>query len=340
MDLGRSKSKLSWSLSLVATGAMVLSVSAQEAGQTITFSTPQSHDAQELAPSLVSRNSDLPVLPGTLLAPIRAFSSGASIGDEQPLPPVFSSRQQRSNPSSADRPNWTLMTPEEILGVANTEQGLQTPERDAFGREKKKTPMERYLDRENQARLGANSATNDWGNDRADSPWKLSRDDGNTSSFGRRLDATADPVQNLARFLDIQQNRNGRGNQNGNSDGKTFDAFARKKAADDKLEQQATMQRFREMLQPGSGPSADSQYFAKPAPVVNPNYTVPDFVPNPVGASFKPLSSSIGRPTGLTPLPDAFTTRPQSVEVPSWKPQPPPWVSQSGTPTAFPQQKF
>ncbi len=117
-----------------------------------------------------------------------------------------------------------MMTPEEIFGVSYTAKLLQPPERHAFGQEKKTTPMERFLDRENHTRIGL---TNGWRSDRVNSPWNLSRDEDNTRPFARRPDATADPVQNLNRFLDIQQNKNAAASQNGKIDDRDFDAFAK-----------------------------------------------------------------------------------------------------------------
>src|SRR5882757_532279 len=298
-------SKLNRALLLVAAGAMVLSAAAQDSGQAIIFSTPKSDDPQAVTPSLAPQNSDVPILPSTLLAPVPAFPSGSSLAGDQPLAPMYSSEQQRLKQSQEERRNWTMMTPEEIFGIKSTEKLLQPPERDAFGREKKTTTMERFLERENQSRIGP---TNDWRNDRANSPWNLSRDEDNASLFARRPDGTADPAQNLKRFLDSQQNRNVAGNQDGKIDDQAFDALARKKETEEKIEQLAAMQRFRQMLQPGPAPSTESRYFPAPKPVVNPNYTVPEFVSNPAGASFTHLSSSIGRTEGLTPLPGAFTT--------------------------------
>ena len=332
---------LNWmrSLLVVATGAMVLSAAAQESGQDIIFSSPKSDGSQAVTPSLMPQNSGLPTLPGTLLAPVPAFPSRQPPSDRPP-PPVDYSSQQRLKQLQQERRNWTLMTPEEIFGVTPAEKLLQPPERDAFGREKKTTQLERFLSRENQARAGL---TNGWRSDRANSPWSFSRDEGNGNSFARRIAGTADPAQNLNGFLESQQNKNGSALQNGNPDGNVFDAFAQKKLNEKKLEQMATMDRFRQMLNPGAepaGPSPNSRYFPVPKPVVDPYMTQPDFVPNPAGASFTPLSSSIGRPAGLTPLPGVVTPRQQPAVVPSWKPLPPPWLSQSPQPTAFPNVKY
>jgi len=249
-----------------------------------------------------------------------------------------SAQQQRLKQLQAERRNWTLMTPAEIFGVTTTEKLLQPSERDAYGREKKTTQLERYLDRENQARTGL---TNGWRSDRANSPWSFSREEDNAGPFARGRDGTADAAQNLNRFLDSQQNNNNNAPavQPGNFEANLFDPSVQQKATKAKLEQLASMERFRQMLQPSPAPSPNSQFFPVPKPLVDPNFTTPAFVPNPAGASFTPLSSIIGRPTGLTPLPGITSPRLQPV-VPSWKPQPPPWLSQSPVPTSFPQQKF
>ena len=322
-------SKLNAPLLVLAKGAMVLSAPAQQSGQDIMFSSPKFDGIQAVMPSLTPQNSDLPILPDTLLAPIPAFASSPS-----PIrlpPPANPAEQQRLNKLQAERRNWMLMTPAEMFGVTPTDKLLQPPERDAFGREKKPTQMERYLDRETQTQAGF---TNGWRSDQAGLPWSLSRDRDRANPLARGRDSTSYSAQNLAQFLDGQQSKNDSVNQNENSDLNEFDAFAQQKATKEKLEHVATMDRFRQMLQPSinpslNTPSPNSQFFPVPKPVVNPNMTQPDFVPNPAGASFIPLRSSIGRPVGLTPLPGVVTPHLQPVVVPSWKPKPPPWVSQS-----------
>jgi hypothetical protein len=322
---------------------MALSAVAQESGQEIIFSSPKTDGAQVVAPSLTPQNPQLSGLPSSLLAPVPAFPSRPS--DALPPPPMNMSGQQRLKQLQEERRNWTLMTPAEIFGVTTTEKLLQPPERDAFGREKKTTQLERYLARESQARAGV---TNGWRSDRANSPWNSSRDD-DASPFAHWRDGTADTAQNLNRFLDSQQNRNspanrnGPANQNGQIVSSAFDEFARKKEDLEKLEKTASMERFRQMLNPSYAseqPSPNSRYFPVSKPVVDPNLTQPEYVPNPAGASFKPLTSDIGRPVGLTPLPGVVTPRLQPVITPSWKPQPPPWLSQSPQPTAFPQLRY
>lgn len=332
-------SKLKRPLLVIATGAMVLAAAAQESGQDIIFSSPKSDGSQAVTPSLTPQNSQLQGLPNALLTPGPAFPARPSEGR---LPPVNFAEPRGQKTSPEERRNWMLMTPAEIFGVPDVEKLLKPPERDAFGREKKTTQLERFLDRETQARAGL---TNGWRSDQAGLPWSLSRDANNDDSpFARRRDGAVDTAQNVARFQDGQQGKNFPAGQKGKPDSiaseNVFAAFDQQKATKQKLEQQVTMQRFRQMMLPGSEPaepSPNSRYFPAPKPVVNPNMTQPDFVPNPAGASFKPLVSNIGRPAGLTPLPGVVTPRLQPAMIPSWKPQPPPWMSPS---PAFSQQRF
>src|SRR5271155_5386365 len=121
--------KLKVPLLVVAMGTLVLSVGAQQSGQSIIFSTPQSDDAQSVTPSLAPQNSQMPVLPGTLQAPMSVFNSSAP-NDVAVLPPPQSNsaEQQRMKKMLDDRKNWTLMTPAEMLGVTPPEKLLQPSE--------------------------------------------------------------------------------------------------------------------------------------------------------------------------------------------------------------------
>ena len=240
-----------------------------------------------------------------------------------------------------ERKNWALMTPEEIFGVTATGKLLQPPERDAMGREKNQTQLERYLNRENQQRTGS---TNGWRNDKEDLPWNFSRDKDRANPFDSSRHGTEDAAQNLDRFLNGRRNTDISANQNGIV---TWDSFnappAQQTSEKQNLEQMAAMERFRQLLAPSStpvAPSPDSRFFPVPKTVVDPNITQPDFVPNPAGASFTPLSSGTGKPAGLAPLPGIVTSTPQPVTVPAWAPQPPPWLLQGPQPFTMPQRKF
>jgi hypothetical protein len=240
----------------------------------------------------------------------------------------------------ADRKNWTLMTPEEILGLEASGKMLQAPERDALGREKDPTPLERYLERETRLR---NGPTNGWTDDRASQPWNFARDPDSANPPDYRRNNSADAARSFSQILSGQRNRNENTDQNENSGREAFNLPLPQAAAKPDPQQLAAMERFRQLLNSSPAeeaqPSSDTKFFPAPKPVVDPLLTQPDFVPNPAGASFTPLSSGIARPTGLTPLPDTVTSLLPPVATPSWKPQPPPWLLQGPQPFVMPQQK-
>jgi hypothetical protein len=318
--------KLKRWLPLAALGAMTLSAGAQEAGQPIIFSAPLTADTPSAAPN----NAAPGILPGTMQAPVSAMSvlDFNPHDDFQPLPaPAVSSQQSQMNQLMKDRKNWILMTPEEILGLPPEKPGL-----DALGHKKNQTQLERYLERENHLRDGT---TGESKKDR-DSIFNLSRDADN------------------ANFPDLRENseeshRSGRpsnGQVNHDDFVSDWSAFNRpmpQPAAKPDPEQVASMERFRQLLAPGSATAEvqtpNNQFFTAPKPVVNPLITKPDFVPNPVGASFTPLNSGIGKPLGLTPLPDAVTGLTLPVTAPAWKPQLAPWLLSGPQPFVTPQQK-
>ena len=327
-------------LLIMATGAMILSADAQQAGQVIIFSSPSPDDTQSITPSLVP-SLPLPALPATLQASGLPFDYGVP-NDFPVLPPspVNTSERQRMEKMLKERKNWTLMTPAEIFGVTPTEEMLKPRARDALGREKNQTQLERYLDREDQLRTGF---TNGWQNDRADSPWNFSRDKDSEDLFDPSRQGRDDAAQNLDRFLNGQRNQEVSADPNGNISWDSFSAPTPQAFQKPNPEQLAAMERFRQLLEPSPAaatPSPDNRFFPVPKAVVDPNITQPDFVLNPAGASFTPMASGIAKPVGLMPLPGLVITTPQPAAAPAWAPQPPPWLLQGPQTFTMPQRKF
>ena len=108
--------------------------------------------------------------------------------------------------------------------------------------------------------------------------------------------------------------------------------------------QQTAMEQFQQLLNPVSISVAetrsDNNFFAMPKVAADPNINQPEFTPNPAGASFIPVLNSLGKPTGLNPLPGIVAPDKSPAAVPSWVPQPPPWLSQTPQPFTVPQRKF
>jgi hypothetical protein len=329
-------------LLVIAMGAMVFSAAAQPSGQSIIFSAPPSDDdAQSATPSLTPPSSQPVTLPSTMQAPVSPFNySTPNNSLILPPPPASSADQQQMKQLLGDRKNWTLMTPEEIFGMPATQKPA---ERDALGQEKKQSQLERYLERENQSLTGR---TNGWQNNRVNSPWDLAHAQDRTKPFDSRRNDTTDASQNfdLNRLFNGRRNIDANASQNGNVSWDTFSTPAPQTPAKPNLEQEAAMERFRQLLEPSPAPVAESspnsRFFSAPKPAADPFITQPGFVANPAGASFTPLSSGIKRPSGLTPLPGITTPVSHPTTAPSWAPQPPPWASQTPQPFAAPQWKF
>ena len=333
-------SKLKALLLVTITGAVVLSVGAQQGGQPIIFSAPQTAVAQPAAPTATTESFQAGALPGTLQAPIQFFNFNPP-SDRLPTParPVDSPQQQRMKRLLEERKNWTLMTPEEILGATPAEKLLVPPDRDALGREKNPTQLERYLERESRLR---NGPTNSWQSDRAAQRWNTYRDQNDTSLPDATRDGTSATARNLSQLLSGQRGQDGFLNQNGKAGWAAFGQPPPQTTPKPDLEQLAAMERFRQLLTPPAAaePSPSSKYFPVPKPPVDSFLTQPEFVPNPAGASFTPISSGIARPTGIAPLPGVTATSFLPLAAPVTRVQPPPWLLQGPQPFVMPQRKF
>jgi hypothetical protein len=134
--------------------------------------------------------------------------------------------------------------------------------------------------------------------------------------------------------------------------------------------QQTDMERFRQLLKPGSSSTAaatthslggikislpqtelGSDLGQSALTPVGASFTpkLVEFVPlverqyslAPVGASFTPLNNGIGKPAEMPKLPSIWSlslTSPPSAAA--WAPQQPPWLSLTPQPFTIPQRKF
>jgi len=334
---------LTLSLLMLGVGVLTLPARAQSAGQSIIFSTPLTEAGQPDKSPPGALNSQAEHPPGTLPAPVQLYDFNPP-ADRLP-PPVSTSispQQQRMQRLLRDRKNWIFMTPEEILGAATAEKMLQPPEQDALGSEKNPTQLERYLLRESRLRDGV---TNNPANDRARSAWNPGNDADslNPNRPDDRRYRTVEAARNLNQLLNGQPVHADVANSMDVSGWESFSHPQLQALPKPDRAQLAAMDRFRQLLNPGSDYEAQSptagSFVSAAKSTVDPLFAQPDFLPNPAGASYTPLSSGIARPTGLTPLPDAVTSLLPSVEAPSWKPQPAPWLLQGPQPFVTPQRK-
>ena len=218
-------------------------------------------------------------------------------------------------------------------------------------REGSLTPMERDVERQNQpARTNSGSFSPGY----SFSPQGFRSDDN-----GRTNGGSPSPINNSG-FGDLQstilnQSPNNAPNDNSFANPKGDSVWSKLLGSpaanpapgpDVVQQQQADMDQFQQLLNPGSAPITATtispggttfpQLQSTPS---DSDFTQP--LANPVGASFTPLNSGIGEPASLTPLPGI--TRQASlppVTAPAWAPQPAPWMSQTPQPFAIPQRKF
>jgi hypothetical protein len=344
----------------------VFSVQAQRAalrpGQSILFSSPESDTVFSNLPSLSPKPPESLDFGNTLQAPPSFSFSGPSV--DTPLPvgvPVVSPAEALRLQDLLDkRKNWMLMTPAEILGATTPEKILGIQEHDAAGRPKNLTALERYTERQNQTPT-VNTNTNvfpTW-NFSDKRPDTLNSIPGELGSPDNLPSSLLNPAPNNQTFA----------GQNGNKRwSKLFGSPSPSPVVT--MAQQMNMERFRQLLKPGSSSTAAAttpslsgiktslpqtalssglgQFSLTPVGASFPLKLV-EFAPlverqsslTPVGASFTPLNNGIGKPAEMPKLPSiwslSLTSPPSAV---AWGPQPPPWLSLTPQPFAIPQRKF
>jgi len=231
--------------------------------------------------------------------------------------------------------NWALMTPKEIMGLPTPEKILGLP---APNNEDNLSPEQRFLSR--QDRAVATAATN--AQVRSDAalleneanPFLPNNRSGQASRLGDGPDFHSTPNANLR--PDGQTGADQRDISPWTS------AFTVPPAAPKpSSEQQAAMERFRALMEPSSpAETTPARPVTSTTPLPDPNLQ-PQPLVNPLGHSFTPLQSSIGRPTGIMPLPGI--TGPYKTPAPSKsssQAQLPPWLSDSPPPFGASPRKF
>jgi hypothetical protein len=340
MDFCPSKLKLP--LIIAATVVAVLSAvaedSAPQPGQSILFSTPQNNDSSASAlPG--PDNSTQPNVRDVPAPPQVIFNFS---GPETPPPPrqkpASAADRLRLQKARDDRDNWMLMTPGEILGVSAQEKILQTPEQRAA--EDKMTAMERYFARQKQTQLEP-GVTNNWQNWNSSAAWNFSHNREDRNPYGAEREKPGNSKSLLDRIMNntpLSREPEDRSPAYG------WDSFSASTTLPPPQKSVKPATDFNNMLEPVSAQprnpvkiSTGNNFF--PAPSPDP-YLEPQPVVNRNGASFTPLTSGIGRPARLTPLPGLI---PQPIAPPithSWWQQPPTWLATGPQPFTVPQRKF
>ncbi|MGH7975759.1 MAG: hypothetical protein ACREC8_03760 [Limisphaerales bacterium] len=339
-----------WLVFLVgAAMVVVLPVRAQQGGEPIIFSSPDGGGVSSNLTQL-SKPLDLPDSPS--FAP-SGFGADLPLGEAPPpvIPPAVSiSEGQQLQNLLNPKKDWMFMTPGEIMGVESPEQILQVPERNAMGLRKNSSTLENFLGQQNGSRFGA---TNGFASGDQASAWHFSNDrdfqpDAETpNSVGGNLGSMP---QTLNRFVNnaFLRNDSFAGQNADQSAGANLQQqFVGSSPPPKPISAQPTdMQRLQTLL--GTSPAFQNETPAASfnsggfiSPSANNNFGQPIVTMNPVGASYAPLTSGIGTPTGLMPLPTITgQSSLQPAITPAWAPQTPPWMSQGPQPFVIPQRKF
>jgi hypothetical protein len=320
---------------VLALAAMAFSAPAQ---QTIIFSKPADLSSDKANSFLPGANHHA----GDYNAPVELFHDYTP---DLPMPPRMFNNNDASVQEALDkRKNWTLLTPEQILGVQTPEEILGVDDRS----EEKKLPLEeQFLLRERRetafAATNGRAANIDWRGTTDDNPFDPKNKNDGSDAFSE-AQAKMQPGQRY--FNQLLDAQNAAPNSTAAPDEKSSSAWSSVFAQPDQPkqtpEQLADMERFRALMEPSAPPdkaTVQTSFSVPAAPPMDP-FLQPAPVINPAGRDIAPLDNVFSRPTGITPLPGISTPPPKPVAVtPSWQAQLPPWM-QSGPPAQNPNRNF
>jgi hypothetical protein len=314
------------------------------AQQTIQISKPVDTDpsskANAFMPEAARRNPDSFNAPSPLFGGTPDASFDVLPGS--PPPVFYNANPQQWQKFLDNKKNWTLMTPEEVLGIPTPEKilGVTDPDDDPS-----LSADERFLKRQDQQ--AAMAVTN--GLRGADSLlWQKDNSPG-------RFFQTADQEMPFARLMagSVPDANRNLGSPFSPHPGQPADAAEKLNSAwaspfitaeqPAKLtpEQLADRESFRALLDPPTEDKTPSTsgLFAQPAIPVDPNMEPVPASFNPAGRSFTGLQNDVGHPTGITPLPGVTGPLPQPKKVAPLV-QPPPWMQDPLQSSTMPQRQF
>jgi len=254
-----------------------------------------------------------------------------------PMPqPIIINRDPSVNEALNKRKNWTLLTPEQILGIKTPEEilGIKDP-----ANTKKLTLEEQFLLRQSRPFTGAvtNGRTGSLSGKDDANPFLRNKEDANPFSrgpFAQQNDQQSGSPKNLSQLFNSKVSDSFSGNDR-NQESAWTSAFAQPSQPKMTPEQLANRERFRALMEPNSLPDSQAnpaRYGAPAAPAPDP-YLQPQPKFNPAGSSYSTLQNNSTRPTGINPLPGV--TRPAAkleTQRPSWQAQRPPWLTDGPQP--------
>jgi len=240
------------------------------------------------------------------------------------------------------KPNWTEMTPDEILGVQTTPKEQQQRELAAkmiaSGQPlPNQSALETFL---MNRRLAETGSTNLNGPDLGGSFLDPATGLADPKRAAALQNGSGIHSQLFNRLLENAEDSFNHNNE-ASSDASWARIFNTPAPATPTQAQQAEMSAFQQLLQPAPAPSEKSPFgFPAPAPLADPNVEPLPTGYNPAGSSFAPLESGIARPKRLPALPTLTTMPVAPALAPAWGPQPPPWTIKTPQPFVIPVRQF
>jgi hypothetical protein len=267
---------------------------------------------------------------GNYNAPKSAFTE---IPRDYPLPkPMPRPDSPALKEELEKRKNWTLLTPEQILGIQTPEQILGIK---SVAEQRKMSLEEQFLARQSKA-LEGNVPTNGHGGGLA----PLAEYSRNNPLFDGRKDDAANPFRGGRQPDTTARNYDGSTeppNAVDASSEKTRSLWAggffQPTAPKPTPEQVANMERFRELMNPPTPtpdkPDAPANFTTSHTPTParpDPFIEAPPVV-NPIGREAQPIESFFAKPAGIKPLPPIATPAPEKPKKKAdWEAQTPPWM--------------
>jgi len=320
---------------LIAAGLAVMVVSFTQAqtltgtGQSIIFSVPDDGNAMSNAPSLAALPPSATGFDNLIQAPNLGFQTPRTTSAQMPAPP-----QATVSAAEADRRDWWMETPAQILGVKTPSQEMKIKKRDAAGQPENLTAMERFYERQNQPQTsdaaGSISAAPSSGGDfrENDSAWLNANSmDMPHGGFGNQLPQS----QAVGSFHQPAPGNGAGAGQNLDSDWlKNFSAAATKPAQSPvQAENMAAFQKLLEPSRPSKSSddsSGDGLYSAMQKSAFD----------QPANPSRPPGQFNDG--FGVLPGVAGQKPAPKVTATPDWKPQLPPWMLKGPQPGVVPQR--
>lgn len=314
------------------------------AQQSIQYSRPAAKDPAALAgPNPIVPSSHF-TPPSSVGAPGSIFDGGAADSfDILPLGPqpiLLHGNNAQWQRFLDSRQNWSLMTPETILGVPTPESILGIPDPNDDPR---LSAEERFLRRQDREAEMAETNTlhrQDAIFDRQNSVFDRSTDRigsrKDDQQFDALLDASGPLLPAASRDFKPAAGQDVRGQAEPNASDATWTSpfGVQITPAKQAEEQQEGMDRFRAMLDSVSPEKSAATVLV---PHVDP-YLQPQPAFNPIGQAVAPIQSDISRPLGLTPLAGIGQPAPAKPKKTSLV-DPPPWLADPSKP-AFQQRQF